>query len=1613
MKRQKTRVISLTLVLLMAIGIFPVFLSPTTEVEASKNSQFDDFIQMDDEPAGFDPQNTNNPYGYGIDQPFLLVEQNELLLYQTYDLDKDNRRAWTTYYEGFDKGKVTDSVASGKLDVAVNFWSEKGSFAGYGTFADTRAYGYVQAVAFDATGSGRRDHVAYVGYDYQTKKVVTWVQDAREHNRKTAVKVLGTAEWIATTQGENGLGQYKANNFFAITAGDYDGDGQETYVVYIPGDGVSYGLSEIRLTSSFGLDYKDSSYTGIQDYLHSVYWRLDASLANDNKTRHKLCAALATGDFNGDGIDDLAVLSYMNRPESDKQKYDSRLYAPFLATINGAKGSGTILKKPYDSAYIRESVNVEDGRTNYHSMIAPGIAAGDVNGDGFDDLVVGGVKNTIRTGKNTGNADGAYTIDNDRFSVALFTHASTLSDFSLENIETSKWHQSGFYPSGDDVWQQTALETVAIDGKAAADYIFIQGGLYQVSPVDGTITEKLIPDYFTKKDSGAGSSVIGVAYIQSVAAGNFDDNEGGREQVVFVIGLRQSAATTSSDYYFRLGMIGGDEYEDTADSYGPVKSFYANDIDRGQYFIDKKGDKLKQTLNAVVVAVDRDQDGLMGRYKGMDYSYSDPAVLAALQAAPWFGELGSWGDYQGRTSYGFSQTYGFSRVKSETRSFGLSYALDFQFAVGLKVSFQEGYTGEWSRSFQESLEESYSSTFTAGAFDTVVLYRTPIVMYCYDLMVDGKWTENAVGLAFPQQPSYVQWSLDDYNTFVDYYNAYAADLNRANPDKLQIQLLNRLEDDYLGNEGNPWGYRSSWTGTDAVSLSKTNYSLGHAGGQTTSAYSYLGSETTGFENSNGYRLSLSVQGGSSVGGNEAWAGVAMQFASSEGYGEYTTVAKGTETSGTVFDINKYRLFNDEDIPLATSESYKFNWTFGKWSFKPGGASHEKTPVLGYALTGLRAPVPKPRNLAARLNPDDAAGSVILTWEKPDEKNRLKADGYNIYQKKGKEAFERVNAVPLSSDSLTYTVTGLENNSDYTYMVKAFSHESPESIPSNTASVRTAGSNYRIIFDLNENDVTVDARHTGNLPIQSGDQIPIDSIVDLKLTPKKDRTITRVELEVKGKRRDITNVAHEYNFIVQGDTRVIVTSKMVTVFDAFEIEYTGRYEGPDAAEIGRVHATAGDYPFSSGATVYGPAEFTAAPSKGYVLEKWIVTTDSEVSDYMANGENVWLFMPYAAAHKVEARFVREGDPSVNRKLTLTEMEGGGILVNGVRTKDQTLTLPVGTLVTLKPDPDAYYAFRMWTDDLVSYGSSAAPVSLALTDDMIVGARFYAPVKYAVTFFAVQAGDLAAAFNGLSIQSGAQLLPGSSLVLEAKAHPGSRLEKWRITKGAGITEIPVEGLVTQTTYKIDNLQNKYDVQAFFKEIEEYRLTVHLAGDGSVRILRDGRELADGDPVYFYDLLTIAAVPGAGSVLDSLLVNGTALKSGASLRVGGDVSIDAAFMVKNEEAPKPSEPSASGTATTSATKPAGIVIESTGPTAPKATTSSHNPTSAPDERPGASAPGTERSPATTETGFATVAGREEDSTKRLVWMRIALIILALLLTGLGILLTAVILKRKKGQG
>ena len=78
---------------------------------------------------------------------------------------------------------------------------------------------------------------------------------------------------------------------------------------------------------------------------------------------------------------------------------------------------------------------------------------------------------------------------------------------------------------GDHSWQQTGVETVAINGKGRPEHIFINGTLYTVN--GSKLSAVYTGDYFKKADKGMDGMPTEETYIRSMAVGNFDGNEEG------------------------------------------------------------------------------------------------------------------------------------------------------------------------------------------------------------------------------------------------------------------------------------------------------------------------------------------------------------------------------------------------------------------------------------------------------------------------------------------------------------------------------------------------------------------------------------------------------------------------------------------------------------------------------------------------------------------------------------------------------------------------------------------------------------------------------------------------------------------------------------------------------------------------------------------------------------------------------------------------------------------------------------------------------------------------------------------------------------------------------
>ncbi|NBE94856.1 hypothetical protein FE391_17295 [Nonomuraea sp. KC401] len=155
----------------------------------------------------------------------------------------------------------------------------------------------------------------------------------------------------------------------ALTTGDFDGDGKDELVVGAPADSISHdgqGSATVVDVRAKRARLLHQSTPGIKGAAEK--W-------------DGFGASLATGDFNGDGKDDLAIGVPGEGLSAGQRAMD---YGD--GTVDVLYGSRGGLRTDRTEAW---SQNTLDGRPRYYDRFGASLAAGDFNGDGRDDLAIG------------------------------------------------------------------------------------------------------------------------------------------------------------------------------------------------------------------------------------------------------------------------------------------------------------------------------------------------------------------------------------------------------------------------------------------------------------------------------------------------------------------------------------------------------------------------------------------------------------------------------------------------------------------------------------------------------------------------------------------------------------------------------------------------------------------------------------------------------------------------------------------------------------------------------------------------------------------------------------------------------------------------------------------------------------------------------------------------------------------------------------------------------------------------------------------------------------------------------------------------------------------------
>ena len=188
--------------------------------------------------------------------------------------------------------------------------------------------------------------------------------------------------------------------------------------------------------------------------------------------------------------------------------------------------------------------------------------------------------------------------------------------------------------------------------------------------------------------------------------------------------------------------------------------------------------------------MDTDNDSTIVTLKDVTRTYSEPDVMAILEAAPYFEELDGGGTGNSATTYGTSSSTGSGSSESFGFSAGVTVGVESDALIvggGWELSVDNSFNWETANSTEVEWSVSYSND---TGENLVVVYRCPVVSYRYVDQDGNDLIVNKTGT-----PATSMISVDVYNSAAEEYG------------------LEKITDAVvaLGDPGNPGSYgASSW-----------------------------------------------------------------------------------------------------------------------------------------------------------------------------------------------------------------------------------------------------------------------------------------------------------------------------------------------------------------------------------------------------------------------------------------------------------------------------------------------------------------------------------------------------------------------------------------------------------------------------------------------------------------------------------------------------------------------------------------------------------------------------------------------------------------------------------
>lgn len=857
----KQRFLSIFLALALIIPFFPQVTLPAKAAETTaktqdenSNENTDAFGIKMDTTIDTKKEKANNPYG--TEGWVNLFTVPELFVSQGYD----GYRSFETYNYNNDRdhkegsiGSITDGTRIGK--------KEEGNKNGF-TIMDT--------APVDAEGEGQKRYVAVLGYWLGGKRLELYIAD-KDGNRVSNTYAIGGEKTLDYLEQADA---FEDTGFVSVAAGDFNGDGKDTVIVYAPlmeSDSEQPQLWEFSIGSNMQLE-KTGTVCNIFDILGTG--NIATKHSNNGKVfRNTPVVQMTTADTDKDSVDELVVTAGMNNTKADVNNRQSRMFIYDNITEEE--------KSYWNKTFELDTKGYNNGnqRLRWASSSVGNLVMTGSGADYPEIITAGWVDKKTNKDADLTHDIGAYVTSCSKTTKKGNSAIGTYAKSEVPAIGSNGQPQvSGFTKDGhyrDDVQSLVVVDTFAADGVNAKASVLIMDTIYTYEAGKG-LNEEYRTDYFNHSDNGIGTSIITNGLVQDAVSGNFSGNEEGREQIVFTTCQKRAS---KNQYFYKTYT-----YKKTGKSFWQCNST--------GYRISKKGNAYTS-----LCAPDIDSDSTIARIKDVSLTYTEPEVLALLESTPYFSEVDEGDIGNSETAYGKENGEGTSVSTAEGLTTnivaGFEWSVDdicagFVCGAGFETSVEQGYTWETATSTTKKFSLNYSND---TGENQVIVYRRPVTTYRYEI----KGTKDTMVLARQGTLLTSMLPVDEYNEAAQSYE------------------LEEIADGTLATPGNPFSYRSSTAGLNNVAESKITTQYGKEGTVTQEFSTETEQEKT-------FTYDL----------NASFTAYGLVFGVKAGGGAGTTYSESQST------INTEAITKTGAVTGKQVEGYDFNWKFAHWTTKVNG-----------------------------------------------------------------------------------------------------------------------------------------------------------------------------------------------------------------------------------------------------------------------------------------------------------------------------------------------------------------------------------------------------------------------------------------------------------------------------------------------------------------------------------------------------------------------------------------------------------------------------------------------------------------------------------------------------